>query len=127
MDQWTGINVDLSQLTERLVRFFEGNQFDTKLEQNPSRFVVYASNQQFRVKVNVRGEPNDFKVEFIPSTKTQGFSVMMLLGYVTTLFGGGTFMLRDIKLQEAINRLEKVFWKEVDIDIADLSKQTATG
>jgi len=127
MDQWTGANVDLSQLTERLVRFFEGNQFDTKLEQNPSRSVIYALGEQFGVKVNVRGEPNDFKVEFIPSTKTQGFSITMLLGYVTSLFGGGTFMLRDIKLQEAINRLEKVFWKEVDIDVADLSKPAASG
>lgn len=126
MDQWTGIDIDLGLLSERLVQFFEGNQFDTKLEHDTGRFVIYASGPQFRVRVNVRGEPNDFRVEFIPGMKTQGFSLRMLLGYVTTLFGGGTFMLRDIKLQEAVSRLEKVFWKEVDIDIADLSKTTAT-
>lgn len=125
MDQFTGANVDLGLLTERLVRFFEGNEFETRLERTPTRFVIYASNMQFSVKVNVRGEPNDFKVEFIPSKKSQGFSLTMVLGYVTTIFGGGTFMLRDIKLQEAINRLEQVFWKEVDIDIADLSKPAA--
>lgn len=125
MDQFTGANVDLGLLTERLVRFFEGNEFETRLERTPTRFVIYASNMQFSVKVNVRGEPNDFKVEFIPNKKTQGFSLTMVLGYVTTIFGGGTFMLRDIKLQEAINRLEQVFWKEVDIDIADLSKPAA--
>ncbi len=125
MDQWIGINVDLSMLSERLLRFFEGNQFNTKLEQNPGKFVIYASNQQFGLKVNIRGEPNDFKVEFMPTTKTQGFSLTMLVGYVTALFGGGTLLLRDIKLQEAITRLEKVFWQEVDIDVADLSKSTA--
>jgi len=127
MDQWIGSNVDLALLGERLVRFFEGNQFDTVLEQSPRRFSIYASNPEFRLRVNVVGEPNDFKVEFIPSKKAQGFSLTMLLGYVTTLFGGGTFMLRDIKLQEAVNRLEQVFWKEVDIDIADLSKPNTVG
>lgn len=123
-DNWIGSNVDLNLLSERLVRFFEGNQFDTRLEQNSGRFIIYASTPQFRLRVDLRGEPNDFAVEFIPNKKTQGFSLTMLLGYVTTIFGGGTFMLRDIKIQEAINRLEQVFWKEVDIDIADLSKAT---
>lgn len=124
-DQWIGSNVDLSLLSERLVRFFEGNQFDTKLVQESGKFIIFASNDQLRLRVNLRGEPNDFAVEFMPSKKTQGFSLTMILGYVTAFFGGGSFMLRDMKFQEAFNRLEQVFWKEVDIDVADLSKATA--
>ena len=126
IDQWVGSNVDLNLLSERLSRFFDGNQFDTRLVQDSGKSTIFASNGQFRLRVNVYGRADDFTVEFIPSKKTRGFSLTMLLGYVTTFFGGGTFMLRDIKLQEAINRLEQVFWKQVDIDVADLNKAATT-
>lgn len=126
-DHWIGSNVDLALLVQRAKQFFEENQFETELEQAPGRFKIQASNSIFRVTVNVYGRPEDFTVEFIPNKKTQGFSLSMLLAYVTMLFGGGGFLLKDIRQQEAASELEEMFWKDVDKHIAETSDATQKG
>lgn len=120
-DCWVGNDVDLNLLSQRVKHFFIENQFETKLEQAPDKYWIEASNFQFKVMVNVYGQPSDFTVEFIPNKKTRGFSLAMAFGYFTSVFGGGTLLLRDVKLQEAINKVEQKFWEHIDRQVAVLT------
>jgi hypothetical protein len=120
-DCWVGNNVDLSLLNQRVKQFFIENQFETKLEQTHDKYRIEASNSQFKIMVNVYGQPSDFTVEFMPNKKTRGFSLAMTFGYLTSIFGGGTFLLRDVKFQEAINKVEQKFWKHIDKQVAELT------
>jgi hypothetical protein len=126
-DQWVGNNVELSLLSQRVEQFFVENQFETELEQTQDKdYVIKASDSQIKLKVNIRGRPSDFTVEFVPSKKTRGFSLSMLLGYITASLGGGILVMRDLKLQEITNKLEKVFWDYMDIQVAELNNSAKT-
>jgi hypothetical protein len=122
IDQWVGSNIDLAVLGRKIEEFFVANQFAARLVQRDGKYIIDASSDIIKVRVNVYGQPDDFSVEFVPSKKSQGFSLSMIMSYLTTMFGGGSFLLYDIKLQEAIRSLEQVFWKEVDLQVAELSK-----
>ena len=120
-DQWVGSNVDLNLLSQKVKQFFTEIQFETKLEQTHGKHRVEASNPQFKIATNIYGEPNDFTIEFIPNKKTRGFSLSMMLGFITSFFGGGILLLRDVKLQEALTAVEQIFWKHVDKQVAELT------
>jgi len=119
-DCWVGNNVDLNLLSQRVKQFFIENQFEINLEQTHDIYRIEASHFQFNVMVKVYGGPNDFTLEFIPNKKTRGFSLSMILGYLTSFFGGGSLLLRDVKLQEAINEVEQKFWEHMDKQVAEL-------
>ena len=120
-DFWIGNNVDLKLLNQRVEQFFAENEFETKFKQTHNECAIEASNSQFRVTVNIRGQPDDFTVEFITNKKTRGFSLPMTFGYLTSIFGGGVLLLKDAKLQEAINEVERKFWEHVDKQVAELT------
>lgn len=121
-DQWIGNNVDLNLLSQSVNQFFTENQFEPKLEQTHDRYRIKASNFEFKVTVNIYGRPNDFTIEFVPNKKTRGFSLAMMVGYITSFLGGGTLLLRDVKIQEVTNKVEQIFWEHVDRQVAELTK-----
>jgi hypothetical protein len=130
-DQWLGSNVDLDLLSQRVKQFFDETQFETTLERMSNGYKIGAVtkktlNVQLRITVKVLGQPNDFSVEFMPKRKTRGFSPSMIIGYITSLFGGGIFLLSDAKLQEALDKLEQMFWNHVDKHVAELTNAVTT-
>jgi len=125
-DQWCGSNVDLSLLNQRIEQFFKDNEFDVVREELGDGFRIRVSALELKAKIRVFGRPNDFTIEFIPSAKTRGFSLGMIVGYITSVFGGGSLVLRDLKLQEAFDRFENMFWEFVDRQVAEL-KDSARG
>jgi hypothetical protein len=50
-----------------------------------------------------------------------------MLGLSTTLFGGGVFVLRGLKLQEALEKLEKKFWLYLEEKITYASRSYREG
>jgi hypothetical protein len=120
-DKWVGSNVDLTALSKSIVEFFTDNKFETKLEGTKDDFKIVAANPLSKIKVNIYGKPNDFTVEFLPDKKSQGFSLSMILGQIASLIGAGGLLLRDVKLQESQNILERLFWKHVDEQVAGLT------
>lgn len=120
-DQWRGSNVDLRLLSEGIEGFLVDNKFEAVLKQSGSDFRVEGSNAVFRVKVKVFGDPDDFRVEFIPSKKTSGFSSLsMIFGYIASAFGGGGLVILGAKVQEAVGVFEELFWDYVDKRVAEL-------
>jgi hypothetical protein len=120
-DKWVGSNIDLTTLSNRVVEFFTDNKFETKLQGTKDDFKIAATNPLYRIRVNIYGKPNDFTIEFQPNKKSKGFSLSMIIGQIASFIGGGGLLLRDVKIQESLSILERLFWKFVDEQIASLT------
>jgi hypothetical protein len=120
-DNWIGSNLDLTTLSKSVVGFFADNKFETRFEGAKDDFKIVAVNALYRIRVNIYGKPNDFTVEFAPDKKSKGFSLSMIFGQIASFIGGGGLLLRDVKLQESLNILERMFWEFVDKQVAGLT------
>ena len=125
-DQWKGKNVDLTALSHKIEEFLAENEYETLSEERSQEFRINASTDKYptvllKILVRIVGRPDDFKLEFVPNRKTRGFSPSMIGAYIAAAFGGGTFLLRDVKIQELLNEFEQAFWKRVDELVAELS------
>ena len=121
-EQWVGKNVDLALLSERVEDFFNGKVFQTRKDVLADGYKISASPRSQEglggVVVYVRGKSSDFVVEFAGGKRGR-FSAM--LGSLVTMFGGGGLVLRSLKLQEAMDRLEREFWAYTEEAIAELT------
>ena len=123
--QWVEKSVDLSMLVERIRPFFHDLDFETSFEKVQEGYVIQAvskiPNLQLRINVNVLGEPNDFTVEFLSGGKGGYFSPSTVVGYLTSIFGGGYLVRRGAERREALDRLESWFWRHVQMQVAELA------
>ena len=114
--RWTAKDANLDLLTKKIENFFKSKGFETKKNalQNGTKISTVSKNVRdvkSGIKVTVLGDPQDFMVE-LSVDETSRFSTM--LGLCTTLFGGGTLVLRGLKTQEALERLEREFWVHIE-------------
>jgi len=125
-DRWVEKNVDLKLLSGLVENFFKDKSFKITKDQSASECTISARSQQGvgilgRVIVKIRGDSNDFVIEF----STSGHSRSALkLGFMTTLFGGGSLVLRGLKSQETVENLEKDFWIFIEEALAHLTDPT---
>ena len=123
-DQWLEKNVDLTLLVERMTPFFHEADFETTVEKTREGYTIKAisriSTLNMRITVKIVGEQNDFKIEFSTGDKGGYFSLSTIAGYLTTMFGGGYMISRDARKREALDVLERDFWKHTQMQIADL-------
>ena len=122
--QWVGKNMDLSLLAERVRSFFHGTDFATRVEQVKEGYIVEAvskiPNLKLNVNVEILGRPNDFTVKFSAGSKGGYFSLSMIIGYLTTMFGGGYLVSTGARKQGTLEMIEKDFWRHTDAQVADL-------
>jgi len=114
--RWIGKGANLDLLTENIESFFNSKGFKTRKDALPRGYKISIVPQHVRIvktdiKVTILGRPHDFMVELSVDEPSR-FSTM--LGLSTILFGGGIFVLRGLKLQEALERLEKEFWVHLE-------------
>jgi len=122
-----GVNLDL--LTENIETFFKDKGFKTRKNALPTGTKILIAPKHLRdtnanIKVTVLGNPQDFTVE-LSMNEPSRFATM--LGLSTTLFGGGVFVLRGLKLQEALEKLEKKFWSYLEEKITYASRSYREG
>lgn len=115
-DQWVNKGVDLSMLNNRLVQFFEERKFVVVQESSDEKCHIVAMPRKFhdileKIHVYIIGQPDNFKVKFDAGSRS---SELVRLGILTTVFGGGRLTLKGLKSQEALEKLEKVFWTYLD-------------
>jgi len=120
--QWVGKNVNLTLLSEYVEDFFKGRGFKTKRDESAEEYTVSGIPQRAhgiygKVCVRILGSSNDFVIEFLPSQHTRS---AIRAGFITTMFGGGALLLRGLKSQEELERLENEFWEHVEEDITRL-------
>jgi hypothetical protein len=124
--RWVGKNLDLALLGERVENFFEAKGFKITKERSASEYKVSAKTQQSvgmlgPVIVRILGDSNDFSIEFSTSERSRS---VVKFGFVTSMFGGGSFIRRGLKSQEAEEKLEKDFWIYIEEAVAQLAKST---
>jgi hypothetical protein len=127
-DRWLENNVNLNALSAAIQRFFAESGFESGLVETVNGYRIEALTKkisvgvQLKISVEIIGKPNDFTVDFTTDKKRKGIlSPLMVIGYVTTSFGGGSFLLRDAKLRDALDRLERLFWEYVDKQVDELT------
>ncbi|UCE43719.1 MAG: hypothetical protein JSV57_05040 [Candidatus Bathyarchaeota archaeon] len=122
--QWVGKSVDLSILTERIKQFFPEPDFETTIEKGRRGHMIQATskipNLKLKINVEINGRPNDFTVDFLAGRKGGYFSLSMIIGYLTAMFGGGYLVHKGVREQGALERLENDFWKHTDMQVANL-------
>ena len=120
--RWCGKNVDLAILSERIENFFRDKGFriikdlsepEGKILAKPPKGIGILG----RVTIRVLGDSNDFLIEFSTSNHSRS---AVKLGLITTMCGGGNLVLRGLKSQEALEKLESDFWIYIEEDITRL-------
>ena len=120
--KWVGKNVDLKLLRDHIENFFKDKGFRITKERSASEHEISARPQRGvsilgRVIVKVLGDSNDFLIEFSASSHSRS---AVKLGLITTMFGGGSLILRGLKSQEALEKIEKDFWIYIEEAITRL-------
>lgn len=114
--RWVGKNVDLKLLSECAGDFFKDKGFKIRIDGSDSEYKIllgfqHALEGHENVDIRILGNPNDFVVEFSADRRARS---AILFGYVTTLFGGGSLLLRGLKSLEGLKKLEKEFWVHIE-------------
>jgi len=125
--RWVGKNIDLTLLSERIENFFKDKGFKTTKDWSALEYTISAKPQHGvgilgLVIVKILGNSNDFSIEFSTS---EHWRSAMKLGFITTMFGGGSLILRSLKSQEALEKLEKDFWVYIEEAITHLINSTS--
>lgn len=127
--RWVEKNIDLFLLREDIKNFFVAADFDVKAElfEEQCRILVKPRRKhdvREKIVVTVRGNANDFVIEFSAGEQARS---AILLGFLTTILGGGRLVLKGLKSQEALERLEKIFWSYIGRRVDALTDSAKAG
>jgi hypothetical protein len=123
--RWTGRNVDLNLLSASLEDFLKSRQVVTQKLESAGEHMILLQSKYSTVKlkepvsVRIAGEPDDFIVDLKASELV---TRSIRIGMLTKPIGGGYYLLRSLKLQEELEKLEKEFWIFVEDKVAQLSQ-----
>lgn len=121
--QWVGKNVDLKLLSEYAGDFFKDKGFEIRIEGSDSEYKIilgfqHALERHENIDIRILGNPNDFVVEFSADRRARS---AILFGYVTSLIGGGSLLLRGLKSLERLRKLENEFWVQIEQGVERLT------
>jgi hypothetical protein len=121
---WTNRNVNMNLLKEKIIGFFMDHNFDVVDNELASGFQLLAKGSpdyemDGEVRVTVLGEPKEFSVDLELQRKGKGRLPSSML--LTQLLGGGYFLLRNFRSDEAWIEFRRLFWEQADRIIMGLS------
>lgn len=121
--QWVEKNIDLALLREDIRNFFVAENFGVKTELFEKQYRILVKPQHRHdadknILVLVRGNANNFEIEFSVSEKARS---AILLGLLTTIVGGGRLVHKGLKSREALEKVEKKFWPFIEKRISVLT------
>lgn len=126
--RWTRKRVDLKQLSHSIEEFFKRKGLGTKNEHsqdkyNISVFVETSDRVNAQMDIFILGSSDDFLIETVASERAHR---SLMLGFITTMIGGGNVVLRSVKTEEALKNLESDFWTNIEDIIACLGSSNGT-
>jgi hypothetical protein len=110
--RYVGRNVDLSLLTEWIVRFLRRKEFIVVKEDTEKGSEIIAKPTHVHeiigvIRASILGDSTDFLVRFTVGARSQSF---IKFGRLTEWLGGGFAFLRGVKSQDEEDELERKFW-----------------
>jgi hypothetical protein len=70
------------------------------------------------MSIIVRGTPDDFTIE---TRATEKEDRAVKVGLMTSIFGGGSIVLGNIRAREQMERMEREFWGTIEETVAVLT------
>jgi len=124
--QWKNLNVNLRQLAKTVEERYSRRNCkveETALKGGYSIRVILAGLRTPGVmSIVIRGTPDDFMIE---TRGTEQEDDAIKVGLMTTIFGGGSLILRNLKSREELEKLEREFWGTIEETIRSLTNSTA--
>jgi hypothetical protein len=118
--QWIDVNVDLNSVMDIAKRFFETEEFKSRIDELDDGYMVLAikrvNDEPKAVFVKIRGKRGDFHIEFSAGNHGRSLAV---LGPLITLFGLGVILRKEMKRSDFFESLERSFWIYMENAIAD--------
>jgi hypothetical protein len=115
----TDQNLNLASFTDILGEFFVKKDFEVIKGETEKGFKIIAyDSPNFKLDgsadVTIEGEKNDFTVslDFCKESDKHDSPVRSI--FLTTMLGGGYFLLKRLKSEETFLKLEKEFWAYVE-------------
>ncbi|MCW3980508.1 MAG: hypothetical protein NWF11_03440 [Candidatus Bathyarchaeota archaeon] len=110
--RYVGRNVDLSLLSEWIIRFLKRKGFIVVKEDMEKGSRIVAKPTHIHeiidlVRVSILGDSKDFLVKFTVGARSRFF---VKFGLLTEWLGGGFAFLRGSKSQDEEDELERKFW-----------------
>lgn len=128
---WTNKNVDLDLLTNQLSEFFKEKDFNVVKGRSEKGYQIFADDSGYYkvngyVSVSIEGKPEDFTITFeLCNEEEKRKNPLPRSIILTTMFGGGYFLRKQLKSDEEWLRLKRDFWSYVEMIILNLAN-TAT-
>jgi hypothetical protein len=123
---WKDLNVNLSNLVQKVIQFFESREFNdiTALKTETGYEVIAGDSRHYKmennVSVTIEGKPEDFTIS-LTSCKEEKRPTLPLI--LTSMFGGGYFLLKNFRSEEAMQKLERDFREKID-DMVTQTQET---
>ena len=120
---WVGKNVDLALLSKRVEVFFRDKGFNTRINESTGEYRISVMSQYINgvredVDVKISGNPDDFVIDLLVGERARS---SIRFGFITGMFGGGSLLLRGLKSNEALEKLEEEFWMYVEESVGYLT------
>jgi len=122
--RWTEKSVDLGSLSNYIDDFFKSRGFSTKRNESGNERAILLRPKYSAIKleapINVRitGNSDDFTIDIKASELT---TRSIRVGMLTKSIGGGYFLLKGLKMQEELEKLEKEFWIYIENKVTQLT------
>jgi len=120
--RWQDHNVNLQLLAQMVKNYFVQRNLkieETVLEDGYSVSVIIPQLRASGVmRVIIRGRPADFTVE---TRATEDQDKAIRVGLMTSIFGGGSLVLRNIKVREQMEKMEREFWGTIEEMVRSLT------
>ena len=120
--QWKGNNVNLSVLANSTAQFFKENLCNVSIIKSENFRIVVQPKRSTeiveKIEVFIEGQPNDFSIRFDMGSHSRA---LVRYGTLVSFLGGGFFVLKGLKSQESLEKLEKKFWLYVSEQIWKLT------
>jgi len=99
-------------LCDRILDFFRSKGLKVTANKLEDGYIIFLSDAtKGTLKVKIVGKPDDFIVELYTESHYDSFSH---LGPLVSIFGGGAFLLKKIKNEEFLMKIEEDFWKYIE-------------
>lgn len=120
--RWQNHGVNLQRLAQTVKNYYLRRNLkvkETVLEDGYSIGVILTGLRVSGVmSITIRGTPDDFTIE---TRATEEEDKAVKVGLMTSIFGGGSLVLRHVKVREQMEKMEREFWSTIEETIRSLT------